>query len=87
MATQPTPPSPASRSRHVILPPLPLAFNCVYKSTPHTLRHTFATRMLRAGASLEHVRDAMRHSDILTTARIYSHLGDPDRKATFDLLN
>ena len=46
--------------------------------TPRTLRHTFATRLLRATGNLEIVRKALRHSDIQTTAGIYSHLVQED---------
>ena len=34
----------------------------------HRLRHTLATQMLRAGASLPEVGQVLRHSRILTTA-------------------
>ena len=34
----------------------------------HRLRHTAATQMLRAGASLEEVRQVLRHRQVLTTA-------------------
>ena len=46
--------------------------------SPHTLRHTFATRLLRSCGNLEVVRKACRHSDIRTTAAIYSHLVQED---------
>ena len=42
------------------------------EASPHHLRHTFATRLLNEGASLETVRDIMGHTDISTTA-IYLH--------------
>ncbi|MBI5258357.1 MAG: tyrosine-type recombinase/integrase [Burkholderiales bacterium] len=42
--------------------------------TPHTLRHTFATHLLRQTGNLELVRKAMRHARVTTTAAIYSHL-------------
>ncbi|MCX7598444.1 MAG: tyrosine-type recombinase/integrase [Armatimonadetes bacterium] len=46
--------------------------------TPHTLRHTFATHLLRKTGNLELTRKALRHSRITTTAAIYSHLADRD---------
>ena len=46
--------------------------------TPHTLRHTFATHLLRRTGNLELTRKALRHSRITTTATVYSHLLDRD---------
>lgn len=46
--------------------------------SPHTLRHTFATRFLRATGNLELTRKALRHARIQTTADIYSHLCQED---------
>lgn len=44
--------------------------------TPHTLRHTFATHLLRQTGNLELTRKALRHARITTTAMIYAHLAD-----------
>ena len=44
---------------------------------PHRLRHTAATQMLRAGASLPEIGQLLRHRHISTTA-IYAKV---DRKA------
>lgn len=49
--------------------------------TPHTLRHTFATHLLRQTGNLELVRKAMRHARVTTTAAVYSHLVDRDVEA------
>lgn len=49
------------------------------KVSPHTLRHTFATDLLRRTGNLELVRRALGHSDISTT-QIYTHLTDADLK-------
>lgn len=45
--------------------------------TPHVLRHTAATRWLRAGVKLEVVSKLLGHSSILTTMK-YLHLTDSD---------
>jgi integrase len=49
--------------------------------TPHSLRHTFCSRLIQAGADLESVRRLAGHSSIAVTA-IYLH-GDAqtDRNA------
>lgn len=45
--------------------------------TVHTLRHTFATKMLKAGMTLNDVRVLLGHSSIQTTLR-YGHLEASD---------
>jgi site-specific recombinase XerD len=46
--------------------------------TPHTLRHTFVTRLLRTTGNLELTRKALRHSHIQTTVATYAHLVQED---------
>ncbi len=51
----------------------------------HDLRHDFAVRMLRSGATLEQVRDALGHASITQTEK-YAHVVPSDvRKAVLAL--
>jgi len=54
-----------------------------YHISPHTLRHTFATDMLKEGADLMTVKELLGHSSINTTG-IYTHLSNEHLKKVYN---
>ncbi len=51
---------------------------------PHWCRHTYATRMLRAGAPVEVVSKLLGHASVTTTADTYGHLSVEDARRVLE---
>ena len=51
--------------------------------TPHVLRHTLATTMLRRGVDIRFIQQFLGHSSVATT-QIYTHVNDALLKSVYD---
>ena len=54
----------------------------VRRVTPHVLRHTFATTILRNGGDIRFIQQLLGHASVATT-QIYTHVDDESLKALY----
>jgi integrase/recombinase XerC len=71
------------RAIHAIVRRCARAAGITRRVSPHTLRHTFATHLLDAGADLRAIQEFLGHSRLSTTQR-YTHVGADQLMKVYD---
>ncbi|WNS42063.1 tyrosine-type recombinase/integrase [Paenibacillus sp. MMS20-IR301] len=61
--------------------------NALPKIRLHDLRHTFASILYEAGVDLKAISEALGHSDLATTNKIYTHRFDKTHEKTINVMS
>ena len=56
------------------------------KLSPHSLRHTFGTNIMRASRNIRTTQRLLRHANV-TTTQIYTHVDDDETRSAVENLH